>query len=83
MQSMAFFAEISGVENQIYRSRSGISNPRSRYFTRILSAGVVRTSRVLQEGTISIHYIHLAENGGLNQEQDALPRIGNKTQEQS
>ena len=42
LQSMAFFAEISGVENQIYRSGSGISNLRSRYFTRILSAGVVR-----------------------------------------
>ena len=39
---MAFFAEISGVENQIYRSRSGISNLRSRYFPSILSAGVVR-----------------------------------------
>ena len=32
----------------------------------------------LFSGFISIHYIHLAENGGLDQEQDALPRIGNK-----
>ena len=28
LQSMSFFDEISEVENQIYRSRSGISNPR-------------------------------------------------------
>ena len=40
LQTMAFFAEISGVEKQILRSGSGIFNPRSGYFTRILSAGV-------------------------------------------